>query len=268
MGKKVIWTYPGGMVVFRNDKVESTSGIRFPAVGEKVHVPAIQRDAAVLPPGLLKGLFAYYPFNRNEGGRVSDLSDSRRDATAENVEWTALGKSGGALDFNGRDSFITLPDPEAINRLQAMTFSAWVNLRTMPSDFSGIVSRRMPSELWWFGVKNGLGLQLYLSGTGNGGDRTTGTGTIATGSWCHAVFTYESGRASAVYINGKPLNVVPVTGSLPGDEGTPVRIGRGVGPSETFDGIIDEVMIFDRALTAEEVARLYEAGKDTPLPLR
>lgn len=247
-------------------------------VGERAPVPAAHRDVAVPPAesaarpvtprdaaalllGPRKELFAYYPFNSNEGSRVSDLYDSRRDAIAENVEWTPLGKSGGALNFNGRDSFLTLPNPEVFNRLRAMTFSAWVNLRAMPSDFSGIASRRMPSELWWFGVKSGLGLQLYISGSGNGGDRTTGAGTLATGSWCHAVFTYEPGRSSAIYINGKPLNVVTVTGSLPGDEVTPVRIGRGVGPSETFDGIIDEVMIFDGALTAEEVARLYEDGK-------
>jgi hypothetical protein len=247
-------------------------------VGERIPVPAIQRNAvvppaesvsgpgaqraaAVPPPDLRKGLFASYSFNSNEGGRVSDLGDSRRDATAENVEWTSHGKSGGALDFNGRDSCITLPDPEAINRLRAMTVSAWVNLRTMPSDFAGIASRRMPGELWWFGVKNGFGLQLYLSGPGNGGDRTTGAATIEPGSWCHTVFTYEPGRTSAIYINGKPINVVPVTGSLPEAAATPVRIGRGVGPSETFDGTIDEVMMFDRALTDKEVARLYEAGK-------
>jgi len=206
------------------------------------------------------GLVLHYSFDGDTGSLVTDATGKNNGMAAE-TKWTPLGKSGGALEFNGRDSCITLPNSEAINRLRAMTFSAWVNLRTMPSDFAGIASRRLPSELWWFGVKNGSGLQLYLSGSGNGGDRTTGAATIETGSWCHAVFTHESGRASAIYINGKPINVVPVTGSLPGDAGTPVRIGRGIGPSETFDGTIDEVMIFDRALTAEEVARLYEAGK-------
>ena len=230
-------------------------------VGEKATAPAAQPAAAVTSPDLNRGVFASYPFNSNEGGRIRDVSSSHRDAAAENVAWTPVGKSGGALDFNGRDSFLTLPGPDAFNRLRAMTFSAWVYLRAMPFDFSGIVSRRMPSELWWFGVKNGQGLQLYMSGSGNAGDRTTGAGTLATGTWCHVVFTYEAGGSSAVYINSKPVNVVPVTGSLPGDEATPVRIGRGVGPSETFDGIIDEVLIYDRALTSEEIARLYVAGQ-------
>ncbi len=207
-----------------------------------------------------EGLVLHYSFGSDKGGQVIDTTGTNNAMAAE-TKWTALGKSGGALEFNGMDSCITLPNLEAINRLHAMTFSAWVNIRTMPSDFAGIASRRSPSDLWWFGVKNGLGLQLYLSGRGNGGDRTTGAATIATGSWYHTAFTYEAGKTSAIYINGKPLNVVPVTGSLPGDAGTPVRIGRGVGASETFDGTIDEVMIFDHTLTDEEVARLYEAGK-------
>jgi hypothetical protein len=206
------------------------------------------------------GLVLHYSFDSDTGCEVTDTIGTNNGMAAE-TKWTSLGKSGGAMEFDGRDSCITLFNSEEINRLRAMTFSAWVNLRAMPSDFAGIASRRSPSDLWWFGVKNGFGLQLYLSGAGNGGDRTTGAATIAPGSWCHTVFTYESGKASAIYINGKPINVVPVSGSLPGDARTPVRIGRGVGPSETFDGTIDEVMIFDRALTGEEVARLYEAGR-------
>jgi hypothetical protein len=212
-------------------------------------------------PAVTNGLVLYFPFDGNENGTVRDRSGKKNDGVVNGAKWTPRGKAGGAYEFDGQESCITVPRVDPFNTLTAMTVSAWVYLNKVPSDFAGVVSRRTPGDVWWMGIKSGFGVEVNIGGSKNGKSRTTGFGTIDTQKWYHITLTYQQKRTRQIYVDGQVADSVKISSSLPRDSSTPVRIGRGFGAPETMDGIIDEVMIFDRALSPEEVKQLYDSQK-------
>jgi hypothetical protein len=214
-----------------------------------------------MEPAVTNGLVLYFPFDGNENGTVRDRSRKKNDGIVNGAKWTSRGKIGGAYEFDGQESCITVSNVEPFNTLTAMTVSAWAYVNKVPSDFAGVVSRRTPGDVWWIGIKSGFGVEVNIGGSKNGKSRTTGFGTIETQKWYHVTFTYQQKQTRKIYIDGQIADSLNIKSSLPRDPSTPVRIGRGFGAAETLDGIIDEVMIFDRALSAEEVKQLYDSQK-------
>ena len=207
-----------------------------------------------------EGLILYFPFDEDGGDVVRDASGSGNDGKVLGAQFTPDGKMGGAYKFNGDEDCITVSNVEPFDRLKDMTVCAWIKLREFKSDFGGVVSRRTPGDLWWLGVKTGFGVEVNMDGVRNRGSRSTGGDSIQKERWYFICFTYEAGISRTIYINGSEADSLQMNGVLPRSSSIPVRIGRGYNTAETFDGLIDEVMIFNRALPAEEVQALYQRG--------
>jgi hypothetical protein len=209
-----------------------------------------------LPRPLRKGLVLYYPFNRNEGERVTDESEMQTHGQMRGARWTSRGKVGGALEFNGQDGQVVLGVGELAKEQVAV--SMWV----MPA-------KSQQGALAEFDV-GGTGLLLYdFSDKAHMGFRgasrqwLTQSTTLVPDTWTHVVWVYVGGDRSAessvaIYVNGLPqkLSALGAVGS------TFQRNCIGAESNGfTFSGEIDEVMVFDRALTEEEIRQIYDLQK-------
>ncbi|WP_157255002.1 LamG-like jellyroll fold domain-containing protein [Nonomuraea typhae] len=207
---------------------------------------------------------AAYGMNEADGPAVSDVSGRNRHGEGRDIG-RADGKYGKAVSFNGTSSWITVPDSASLRLSGAMTIEAWVNPATSEGNWRTVLMKEHAS---------GLADGLYASTGTNTGPRAeavtvTGSNAAATadsalpqGSWSHLAISYD-GSSQRLYINGELVSQTPVEGDLRADDGA-VRIGGNSPWGESFQGLIDEVRIYDQALTREQI----KTDMTTPITTR
>jgi len=215
-------------------------------------------------------LIAYYDFEDKEGATLKNQSQGpsflsgitkaykpeKMNGTIYGATWTDCRWTGkGGLNFDGTDDYVDL-GTDMIGT-GADSVSAWIYLDSYGEGNLGTI------------VANGE-LYFYLS-TANAQIRFMSDGSVSIGSdlnsillnrWYHVVVTRDAtGANTNFYINGV------LSGTPNQNSGTPtagafnVLIGDGVAPTEHFDGKIDEVAIYDKALTAQEIENHYKMGR-------
>jgi len=220
--------------------------------------------ASLAEAGLQDGLVLYLPFDAGQGDAVADLSGNGHDGSIEGAEWVE-GKFGKALSFNGTDSFVEIPFADDFVITEAITLGAWViaNVPFSP-EWRGIINARKsmygPFLLQTGGVaKAEIGLHL-------GGAWTwlrTGK-SLEAGVFHHVVGTYDLNNGLHIYFDGEPDDGEGSAGAKAGEiDETPdeaIVIGHNYSHAgRWWDGVIDEVVIYNRALSADEVAQLFES---------
>ena len=197
------------------------------------------------------GLVASLGFNEGSGTTTFDSSGANNNGTLTNATWAAAGKFGGALSFNGTSSWVTVADAASLDLTNGMTLEAWVN----PTALSGWRTALLKE------TAAGLSYALYANNnTPNpavtvqigGGDRTaSGTSQVPTNTWTHLAATYD-GAQLRLYVNGTLAGSRAQTGNMTVSS-APLRIGGNAVWSEFFAGLIDEVRVYNRALSAAEI---------------
>jgi Protein of unknown function (DUF4038)/Concanavalin A-like lectin/glucanases superfamily/Putative collagen-binding domain of a collagenase len=196
----------------------------------------------------LTGPVAAFGFDEGGGATTTDSTSNRLVGTLSNATWTA-GKYGGALSFNGTNARVNVPHNAVLNLTTAMTLEAWVKPTTQP-DWSTIVMKERSGALSYV---------LYGDALTPVGDFTTGstyhslygTSTFPTGSWTHLAVTYDQSTLR-LYKNGVAAGTLASTDSITTST-NPLSIGGNNVWGEWFNGAIDEVRIYDRALSAAEI---------------
>ena len=231
--------------------------------------------------GLTDGLVAYYSFD--DGTPKDNSGMGNHGKVVHGNPKVVDGQVGKALDFDGDDG-IEVPDNPTLQLADALTVACWVYPRSVVDPNNG----QDHCGICWKGSMIGWGSNVYnwRIATATPQGLTWGAcgggveGWFATGNcfkdglekWYHVALV-EDGSEGTVYINGEALTDADVTGgdrhrpSAPYDTlpGEPVRIGwakgRGGDPNflTFFDGIIDEVAIYNRALSADEIKELMSA---------
>jgi hypothetical protein len=204
------------------------------------------------PPGALVAAFS---FNGGSGTAAADASGSGNAGLIAGATWSAAGKYGGALSFDGVDDIVTVADAASLDLTTGMTLEAWVKPAVTKSWPTVIEKENAPNLSYGLYANSDAGLgnkpsaHLWIGGV----DRNVrGGSTLAVGSWTHLAATYD-GAALRVYVNGVEVANLPQTGSIATSTGA-LRIGgNSVFPNEFFNGLIDEVRIYNRALGAAEV---------------
>jgi hypothetical protein len=168
-------------------------------------VPA---GSAQTPPA---GLVAAYSFDEGAGTNVADASGTGNGGTIGSAAWTAQGRYGSALSFNGTNARVTVPDAPSLDLTGAMTLSAWVN----PSAVGG-----------WRDVVYKGNDNYYLMGSSSNASRPA-VGGIFAGSygevyapsalplntWSYLAATYD-GQTLRLYVNGTQVGSKAQTGAL------------------------------------------------------
>lgn len=222
------------------------------------------------PPNNL-GLVAYWSLDDGTGIVATDFSGGRRSGVLDNGPTWVPGKRGKAVSFDGADDYVSLANDAALSPgTTGFTVSAW--FKTDPDCLAG------------FGCAiyndNGSGqaaVQLAIGGEGVGlygyireasGDQlviNSGIESVTDGQWHHVVLVRETTTTARLYLDGVDEGSVTngAVGSVITDDGTIPAIGINsptFDPCCAFDGQIDEVRIYNRALGANEVAALARAG--------
>jgi hypothetical protein len=196
------------------------------------------------------GLVAAYGFNEGTGVQTKDASGQGNTGTLSNAIWTASGKYGSALSFNGTSAWVTIADAASLHLTTGMTLEAWVR-PTSGSGWRSAILKETPGGLAW---------SLY---TANNGSRpvgyahvdadvpVTGTAAVALNAWTHVALTFD-GAALRLYVNGTLLSTTNLAGAM-ATSTSALRIGGNAVWGEYFKGLIDEVRIYNRALGVSEI---------------
>ena len=237
------------------------------AVGNGPHtLRAIARDAAgnsatsaavavtvsnASPPNA--GLVAAYGFEETSGPAVTDSSGLNNAGTIINdAARTAAGKIGSAIDFDGVNDYVSVADANSLDLTTGMTLEAWVQLDTV-SPWRTAIFKEKPGSVVY---------DLYATNASNSpqGEARFGSAIVQLGAppaltagvWTHLAVTYD-GAALRVYRNGTQAATVARTGTIQTSTGA-LRIGGNLIWGEYTDGRIDEVRIYNRALSAGEIS--------------
>ena len=234
-----------------------------------VSAPAIKaRD-----PVSAKGLVLHYDFAQEEpGGKISDTSELGNHGQVTGARWISTKGNGGAYEFAAGDDVIRPPNNDYLN-CEHITVSAWI--KTSCLDNKGW--RRVFLKSWdkgytlciigdWREFKSRGFIRFVVASrdveSRESGHFTDSDMSIADGQWHHIAATYD-GEIQWLYVDGKPQSgpkewkgkVLPTKVGL--------TVGNCMAPSsgEVFQGAIGELMIYSRALSAEEISLLYSSQK-------
>ena len=175
------------------------------------------------------------------------------------------GKVGNALSFDGND-YVSIGDSSSLDITDNITIEGWINPSVGSSGWRTIVSKFETGprkDIYFYLYSNSLGIAL----SGPRDSNWTPGISISTGVWTHVAVTYD-GFNIRLFKNGVNEATVSASGSLSlATNGNPLYIGQNTyWGDECFVGIIDEVRIFNRALTEEEILEHYNAGTSTLSP--
>jgi hypothetical protein len=213
---------------------------------------------------LQDGLVLYLPFDEGQGNVAKDSSGKKHDGTINNAEWVN-GQFDKALKFNGTDSFVGVAFSDDFKITDGITLGAWViaNVPFNPA-WRGIINARKstygPFLLQTGGVSLGE-FGLYFKGAWTCAQTKK---TLEKGVFHHLVGTYDQKNGMHIYYDGKvdeSLNQGPKDmGTIDVAPNEGIVIGHNYGLAGRFwDGVIDEVVIYNRALSADEVTQLFKA---------
>ncbi|MBI2053103.1 MAG: prepilin-type N-terminal cleavage/methylation domain-containing protein [Candidatus Ryanbacteria bacterium] len=172
----------------------------------------------------------------------------------------AADKFGNALNFDGND-YINVGNNASLEISNNITIEAWVNT-TQLGAYKQIVNKNIVSlSIPYFFALNNLKPAVYLGGVTSPGWHEAFT-AVTSGTWNHVAFSYN-GSQIAIYVNGSLDKTIAVTGSITNVVST-VWVGSrsdGTQPSVyAFNGRLDGVAIYNRALSAEEIKNRARGG--------
>jgi len=211
---------------------------------------------------VLADLIAYWPFEEGQGTTTADITGNGNDGTFNgDVEWVE-GYIGSAVSFDTAGERIVVGPIDPSGETNAMTLAAWIlwEGEDHTIEHQGIIGKRLGwttdgATIKWFWETTPNGDLVFRADYDGGGTGLWwGNGILApyANEWTHVALTWEDGTAIQ-YINGEEVSTGNIDFRDSANE-TPVTIGCVDSTNtETFVGSIDEVRIFDNALTVDEI---------------
>lgn len=233
--------------------------------------------SSIASASLTDGLVAYWSFNEGSGGTAYDYSGNSNHGTIYGASWTAAGALGNALEFDGDYDYVTIPNNSSQQiTTNQITVSAWINLYAdVGNDQARIICKQET-------VRNAWGLEIfgenYGSSTGNQINFHDTDGSTASYNYLnttdlnlnqlyHVLVTDDAGTIT-MYINGLGAPSSSSGYGIPSSIDAPIIIGATNTPDRFFfNGVIDEVLIYNRVLSQGEISALYAKSPITiPAP--
>lgn len=201
---------------------------------------------------LCQGLVSGYPME----GNSHDIFNSN-DGTDTSVTYgTSYGKVNQGASFNGTSSKISIGVLPVTNT--AFSLSCWVNVSTFDSSGRRVLSLNGDNLIIDIQA-SGVIQANYWSGSNYLTINATGN---STGTWYHVVYV-QNGNAQALYING--VSKGTATATLPTLSSFTTNYIGSTGTSAYFQGDIDELYFWSKALSSQEIADLYNSGTGNSL---
>jgi hypothetical protein len=197
------------------------------------------------------GLISAFGFEETSGSTVTDLVRDH-DGTISGATRTTSGRFGRALQFDGANDWVTIPNDADFNLTSGLTIEAWVRPDILGSTWRTVVMKERASNFAYALFANNNtsdpAARIFTSSDLS----TNPNGQLPLNTWSHLAMTWAS-NTLRLYVNGTQVASRTTSGSLTTGTG-PLRIGGNSFRSEWFDGRIDEVRVYRRALPASEIA--------------
>ncbi len=198
------------------------------------------------------GLVAAYAFNEGAGSTVSDGSGQGNAGTVDGPVWTTAGKFGKALTFDGSNDYVTVPDAASLDPGPAMTLEAWVRPTASTGWRTVLLKENGTGELAYsLYSASGTNRPSAWAYVGGGSQSVIGTAAVPLNAWTHLAATYD-GSNLRLYVGGVLKITKAYSGSVAGTA-EPLRIGGNAVWGEYFAGQIDEVRVYNKALTVAQI---------------
>jgi hypothetical protein len=208
----------------------------------------------------------WWKMDEGEGGSAYDSSGNSSTGTLTSMDppndWVT-GKFGKALDFDGSNDYVNVLH-NTIHNAYPISVSAWVKTSTNEDSYRGIVSKYVgaSSNGYQVYIRNGKLCAWYYSAAGGFVymDDPNDGGFIADGSWHHVIFTVDS-SGGILFVDGVQKKTRIWVGGSAGATTTAdsLKIGN-YNNSGYFPGQIDDVRVYNYALTAEQVKQVMNEG--------
>ncbi len=204
-------------------------------------------------------LVAAYSFDAGSGTTLADVSGRGHTGTIAGATWSATGKNGGALSFDGVNDWVTVADTAALDLTTGMTLEAWVQ-PTSANRWRTVALKEQTGNLVYALYGNNSGQRASANVLLGGSEAEARSASqLPANVWTHLAATYD-GAAVRLYVNGALSGSTTAAGSLPASAG-PFRIGGNAIWDEFFSGQLDDLRLYNRALSLTEV----QADMATPV---
>ncbi len=252
---------------------------RLPHPPERLRPPMFARDApsptaVAAPPSLAEGMAGYWRFDDGRSATYArDLSGRGNDCRLRRLDplraWTG-GVHGGAIDLRGHGYLECRQHQIPAGLPDQLTVAVWVNRAQVTHYHAAFVTRELaPNDRddYFFGFR-GQDLKVSSSAWST---QTVGRFTGAPGSWNHVAFTHHPDGTTVLYLDGREIAREQSRPRSMPRGGRRLLIGAGHATNtsslgQDFDGLLDELLVYDRPLAPEEIAALA-AGAQPPLSL-
>ena len=212
-------------------------------------------------------LILYFSFDALDGDTVTDLSQYGNNGTIAGAPELAAGKFGNALKLNGESDWVEVPHADILTVDENVTVMAWINAErhTGPNDqrWQGILAKGNSPRSYSFYTESPSEC-LHLSAGGSG---SVCTGKIALNEWQHVVAHVDNGT-HRYWLNGENVGEFDGQNPLPGAADTAdVLVGKTHEGNREFLGLLDEVRVWNRALSEDEIRAEMEMGDASLTPV-
>jgi hypothetical protein len=197
------------------------------------------------------GLVAAWGFNEGTGTTTGDSSTNGNTGTLMNGPTWTTGKNGGALQFDGATTLVRVNDSNSLHLSTASTFEAWIYPTVALAGWRTIIQKEV--DAYFFTASGGGGNLPTSGGTFNGTCCTfvIAPSVLPVNSWTHVAATYD-GAQLRFYVNGALVASTLVSGSYQVNT-NPLWIGGNAVYGEYFQGKLDDLRVYNRALTQAEI---------------
>ena len=196
------------------------------------------------------GLVLWLPLNDGIGN-ASDFSGCLNHGLISGALWVD-GKYGKALSFNGSTDYVSVLHSASFD-VSNITISLWMKFDTVPAEYTRIVSKsgyifelllQSDQKIWGRIIVDDLWRSSPTSSV------------LVVGIWYHVVLIYD-GSYVRLYVNSVEVTPATAYSGAVGSDASSVLIGCKDGVIKWFDGVIDDVRVYNRVLSQDEITALY-----------
>ena len=207
---------------------------------------------------LQKGLVGHWTMAQDslKGSLLADKTPYENDGTIYGATFTTdrMGKANSAMSFDGTNNYIDCGNNSSLNIKNEITLSAWVFVRDFTKTYSGIISTGLGivNQSYSLQIREANNVMVFVRADGSVWNGVTANNLLSD-AWIHVVGV-DNGSKQSIYIDGVKRNESNSLGVIVNI--AYVAIGK---YSISLDGLIDDVRIYNRALSQEEIILLYNS---------
>jgi len=222
---------------------------------------------------LTDGLVGLWSFDGKDMYQTTaiDRSGNGNNGTLTNGPTPTDGKIGQALDFDGVDDSVVVTDTTNFDGPAAITYSAWINTSSSTKEQIIVAKSRAEQELsatFNLRKRSDNSIALYRHTSSNPVTARSQANSITTNTWQHVVVTWTGvvgvTNNAHLYIDGTEVSYASTgvgSGTAGDDSARDLSIGKSEAGTYGFEGKLDDVRVYNRVLSADEIWQLYNIGR-------